>query len=521
MINFFRNSPVTFKVALAPMFAIGCLIVVAALGLLANSRFSAAFVEVGEQRLPHALQASELELQLTAINGMVNQSLAWEGAGINAQAIEQLDKKIVASLADYETTLKAAANEPSLPEARKALLASAVASYIKYHKNVQDALDIKTGMVANAASYMTTMDTVYGEVRIALDQVVKEEKAGVAQAVVDAHDLSNRNQMGMLVGCMTGLLASALLSWLMARQIVSPLTDAARVAHALSEGDLSVRPRTEISADATGRMLGALEEVARGLSVMVEDIRTTAQEVSVATTQISSGVADLSSRTETSASAAQKTTASLEELSTAIRNSAESAQNADNLSREASSVAQEGGEVVAEVVTSMDAIDAQARRIGEIVGVIDGIAFQTNILALNAAVEAARAGEQGRGFAVVAGEVRTLAQRSSEAAKEIRTIIESSQTEVRSGVGKAKNAGQTMSRIVSAIGEVSRTVSTISQASSQQADGVSRLNEVVSDMDMLSQQNAALVEQASAATDSLNQQAQHLVERLSRFRTAS
>jgi methyl-accepting chemotaxis protein len=224
VIHLFRNQSVTLKVALAPMFAIGCLIVVAALGLLANSRFSAAFVEVGEQRLPHALQASELELQLAAMNGMVNQSLAWEGAGINAQAIEQLDKKIIRLLAEYETTLKAAADEPSLPESRKALLATTIASYVKYHKNVQDALDIKTGMVANAASYMTTMDTVYSEVRAALDQVVKEEKAGVTQAVVDAHDLSNRNQMGMLVGCMTGLLASALLAWLMAQQIVSPLT---------------------------------------------------------------------------------------------------------------------------------------------------------------------------------------------------------------------------------------------------------------------------------------------------------
>lgn len=177
--------------------------------------------------------------------------------------------------------------------------------------------------------------------------------------------------------------------------------------------------------------------------------------------------------------------------------------------------------MVAAVVHSMDAIDAHARRIGEIVGVIDGLAFQTNILALNAAVEAARAGEQGRGFAVVASEVRTLAQRSSEAAREIRTIIESSQTEVRAGVDKAKNAGQTMERIVSAIGEVSHTVSSISQASNQQAEGVTNLSEVVSDMDMLSQQNAALVEQASAATDSLNQQAQHLVASLSRFRTAS
>jgi methyl-accepting chemotaxis protein len=502
------------------MFAIGCLMVVAALGLLANSRFSTAFVEVGEQRLPHALQASELELQLTAVHGMVNQSLAWEGAGIKAAAIEQLDKQIIRSLGDYEKTLKAAADDPALPESRKAALAGAVKSFAQYRQNAADALDIKTGMVANAASYMTTMETVYGDIRTVLGQVVKDERAGVAQAVVDARDLAYRNQMGMLVGCLAGLLASALLSWLMARQIVSPLTDAARVAHALSEGDLSIRPRAIVSTDATGRVLGALEEVAHGLSVMVEDIRTTAQEVSVATTQISSGVADLSARTETSASAAQKTTSSLEELSTAIRSSAESAQNADTLSREASSVAQEGGEVVAEVVTSMDAIDAQAKRIGEIVGVIDGIAFQTNILALNAAVEAARAGEQGRGFAVVAGEVRTLAQRSSEAAKEIRTIIESSQAEVRSGVSKAKNAGQTMNRIVSAIGEVSRTVSTISQASSQQADGVAHLNEVVSDMDMLSQQNAALVEQASAATDSLNQQAQHLVERLSRFRTS-
>jgi methyl-accepting chemotaxis protein len=190
------------------------------------------------------------------------------------------------------------------------------------------------------------------------------------------------------------------------------------------------------------------------------------------------------------------------------------------MARDASAVAQEGGAAVTDVIASMDAIDAQAKRIGEIVGVIDGIAFQTNILALNAAVEAARAGEHGRGFAVVADEVRTLSKRSADSAREIRGLIAASLEQVRTGVGKAQGAGQTMKRVLSAIATVSSTVEGISDASSQQAQGIAQLSEAVSEMDRSTQQNAALVEQASAATESLNQLAHRLVQMLAQFRTA-
>jgi methyl-accepting chemotaxis protein len=250
-------------------------------------------------------------------------------------------------------------------------------------------------------------------------------------------------------------------------------------------------------------------------------VRSAANEIETASSEIASGNADLSARTESAAASLEQTAAAIEQLSASVRNSAEQAQQVNQLAQQASQVAREGGAAVQDVVQTMGGISAQSRKIGEIVGVIDGIAFQTNILALNAAVEAARAGEQGRGFAVVAQEVRTLAGRSGAAAREIRELIARSVEQTDAGSVKVQVAGDTMGRVVDSIEKVSGMVDAITRASSEQAEGIAQVNQSVSEMDRSTQQNAAMVEEAMAATESLRGHARHMVGLLTKFRTTA
>jgi methyl-accepting chemotaxis protein len=520
MLNWIRNASVTVKVALAPGLAIACLAMVGGIGFVANERLSGALINLGEERVPRIVAATSLSEQITAIHASVNQSLAWEGAGYKAAKIEALDKKILGQIGDYKKTLERQLEDASLIASERGHLETALAEFIKYGNNARYALDIKTGMLGNAASYMTTMDDDYAKLKAALQALVDEQTQASSAAVSAGRGQATNNRILILTGSVAALLATIAIAWFMARVIVRPLTEASRLAHALAGGDLSQQP-TNCSTDATGQVLSALGQVSMGLSAIFEDIRRSAQTVNQSSSEIATGTVDLSARTESNAASLEQTAASIEQLSATIRNSADNARQADVLARDASAVAREGGNVVGDVITTMEAINAQAKKIGEIIGVIDSIAFQTNILALNAAVEAARAGEQGRGFSVVASEVRTLAQRSADAAKEIRTLIQSSVDQIGVGAKKVQVAGDTMTRIVNAIEKVSHTVGEISQASSEQAGGISQVNDAVADMDRSTQQNAALVEQATAATETLKTEAQNLVGMLARFRTAA
>ncbi|MFM8900666.1 MAG: methyl-accepting chemotaxis protein [Burkholderiales bacterium] len=519
MLNWIRNASVTVKVALAPGLAIACLAMVGAIGFIANERLSESLITLGDERVPRIVAAAALSEELASIHATVNQSLAWEGAGYKEQKIAELDKKIMARLKAYGEQVKAL-GEANLDEAQGKHLAAAAVEFDKYQKNAKYALDIKTGMVANAASYMTTMDEAYGKLSNELSTLVNNETAASTASVAAGRSLATRNKVLILGAFGLALLATVAIAWFMAGVIVRPLTEASVLAHAVAGGDLSQQP-SNCSSDATGQVLSALGEVSMGLSAIFQDIRRSAETVNLSSSEIATGTMDLSARTESTAASLEQTAASIEQLSATIRNSADNARQADVLARDASQVAREGGTVVGDVITTMEAINAQAKKIGEIIGVIDSIAFQTNILALNAAVEAARAGEQGRGFSVVASEVRTLAQRSADAAKEIRTLIQSSVDQIGVGAKKVQVAGDTMTRIVNAIEKVSHTVGEISQATSEQAGGISQVNDAVADMDRSTQQNAALVEQATAATETLKNEAQNLVGMLSRFRTAA
>jgi len=304
---------------------------------------------------------------------------------------------------------------------------------------------------------------------------------------------------------------------LITRSITGPLSQAVAMAERVASGDLSAHIDSS-GHDEVSQLLAALGRMNQNLAGIVSQVRLSSDSIATGSAQIASGNADLSQRTEQQASALQETASSMEELNATVRQNADNALQANQLSLGASAVAVKGGAVVGEVVTTMKAINDSSRKIADIIGVIDGIAFQTNILALNAAVEAARAGEQGRGFAVVASEVRSLAGRSADAAREIKGLIAASVERVEQGTALVDRAGATMTEVVGAIQRVTDIMGEISSASSEQSAGVAQVGQAVERMDQTTQQNAALVEQSAAAADSLRQQAEQLVQAVAVFK---
>jgi methyl-accepting chemotaxis protein len=309
----------------------------------------------------------------------------------------------------------------------------------------------------------------------------------------------------------------ALFSWLLTSGITRPIRDAVELAETVASGDLT-RSIEATSRDETGALLRALRHMNDSLVQIVSQVRGGTDLIATGSKEISAGNLDLSGRTEQQASALEQTAASMEELTTTVRQNADNARQANQLSLTASSVAAKGGAVVGEVITTMGSINESARKIVDIIGVIDGIAFQTNILALNAAVEAARAGEQGRGFAVVASEVRTLAQRSAAAAKEIKELIGDSVGKVDAGAKLVDQAGATMDEVVTSIRRVTDIMSEIASASQEQTGGIEQVNQAIGQMDQVTQQNAALVEESAAAAASMQDHAAKLAEVVSVFK---
>ena len=334
------------------------------------------------------------------------------------------------------------------------------------------------------------------------------------------NDGSDALRYGIFGATAAGLVINVFLWYTLRVGMLQPLGRALEGARQIAAGDLSGSFESH-SSDEVGQLLRALQQMNSNLIATIRDVRVNVETMAVATRQIAVGNQDLSGRTESQAASLEKTASSIEEFSSTVKANADNSQQANLLAQAASEVAVQGGAIVADVIATMDEINTSSRRIVDIIGLIEGIAFQTNILALNAAVEAARAGEQGRGFAVVAGEVRHLAQRSSAAAKDIKQLIEISVGKVSDGMERAQRAGATMEQVVGSVQQVTAIMQEISTASREQSIGVDQVNEAIAHMDQVTQQNAALVEEAAAAASSLAEEAYDLTQAMSLFKFGS
>jgi methyl-accepting chemotaxis protein len=418
------------------------------------------------------------------------------------------------TLAPYLVLDKTADEAPLLETLQKTWAAHEV----QYHKvlalakagSMSEAKDIDDG-----AGVSTFEDAL-----LAVDKALALQFDSAKAAADQAHSVYTQAR-GLLLGLLAAALAVGLVLALvitrgLLRQLGGEPHEAVQVARAVAAGDLGTRIALK-PGDQTSLMAG-LKNMQESLAQVVQSVRRGSEQVATASAEIATGNNDLSVRTEQQASSLQQAAASMDQLGTTVSQNADNARQADNLARSASEVAQRGGAAVAEVVGTMREINNSSKRIADITGVIDGIAFQTNILALNAAVEAARAGEQGRGFAVVAGEVRSLAQRSAEAAREIKSLIAASVERVEQGTRQVDQAGETMTEVVSSIQRVTQIMNEISAASAEQSAGVRLVGDSVTQMDRGTQQNAALVEQSAAAAESLREQAGELVRSVAVFR---
>ncbi|WP_229205955.1 methyl-accepting chemotaxis protein [Duganella sp. Leaf126] len=430
--------------------------------------------DAGDQKMIEGLMSAS-SARATAIQDRI-------GAAISDEELRPLFQAVVDTRKAYTAS-------------RKAVFAAKAAGDLALGKQIFDGK-----MAQDRTAYLGALDNFGRQQGALLD----------ATATVIREQYASGRTLLVLLG-LAAIVLGVTAAWWITRTITQPINAALRVAETVSAGDLTSEIHVT-STDETGQLMNALKVMNTNLVDIVAQVRTGTDLIATASTEIAAGNQDLSSRTEQQASSLEETASSMEELTSTVKFNAENARQANELAISASHIASRGGAVVGEVVDTMGSINDSSRKIVEIIAVIDGIAFQTNILALNAAVEAARAGEQGRGFAVVASEVRNLAQRSAAAAKDIKDLIDDSVQKVAQGSALVDKAGQTMAEIVTSIGRVTQIMTQISNASDEQSAGIAQVNDAITQMDQVTQQNAALVEQAAAAAESMQQQSAKLAD---------
>jgi len=511
--NWFHDLKIAKKL-IATFFAV--ILLVFALGLLAVfqlSKVNQASGDIATNWLPKIRSLSQIQLLMARIRGSEAQNILLqdpEKMAANAKGSDGLIVKLNALQKAYEAEISS--------EEERGIYVAIVSDIEKFYLVHRKIVSLsQSGKKDEAQEVNVASSSDYQAALASIEKAVAFNDAGAQQSNISAGTTYTSARIGifsLLVACV--VVALVLSIWI-ARLISRPLNSAVAVAKRISGGDLAVRFEAAGN-DETGQLMKALQAMAESLFRIVSQVRIGTDIITTAANEIAAGNLDLSARTETQASSLEETAAAMEELTSTVKQNAENARQANQLAESASDTAIKAGSVVGEVINTMQLINTSSQKIVEIISVIDGIAFQTNILALNAAVEAARAGEQGRGFAVVASEVRSLAQRSASAAKEIKTLIDESVENVDAGSKLVEQAGSTMSDVVASVRRVTDIVAEISSSSQEQSTGIEEVNHAVTQMDEVTQQNAALVEEATAAAASMQDQATRLSREMSFFK---
>jgi len=503
-----------WKMLAAPVAAVVLMLIMACVAAWVMLHQRTALADLKGIYLEHRRTTNNVRFALNAESGHVFRVVA-QIAGFDAKRVEAEHAGVKSRLDEASALLQ----KIDLPDTRdeEAGIKAALAEIALFARSADEAIDAAARDPKAGIAAMAAVDAQY---KRALDAVTTLGKFlnDRADALIERAQATALTAT-WVVWCAFALAAAIALisSALLARRTVNELVTLAQGANDLAGGNLG-NPFAIESRDEVGEMGRALEGMREALARVIVDIRSTADSIRTASSEVAQGNQDLSSRTEQQASSLQETAASMEQMTSTVKNSADTASQASQLASAASEVAARGGVVVGQVVSRMGEISQASRKIEEIIAVIDGIAFQTNILALNAAVEAARAGEQGRGFAVVAGEVRNLAQRSAQAAREIKSLIADSVAKVESGSTLVNEAGQTMGDIVAQVKRVTDLIGEITSATLEQSSGIVQVNQAVAQLDQMTQQNAALVEQSAAAAQSLKEQADRLAEAVAMFK---
>lgn len=516
MSTMLKNMRIGLRIGIGFLLVVVLMVVLGATAVVGMRQMQSNFAEVGRDGALATARLATMRAATQSQAVLVRDITSYEDLSIQKAAIKSLKEAETAFLtASDELSKQAVQFDRPLQD----LLKSAGQKYEEIKPLLREAVsDVQDAEYDQAKDKVyKTLRPLQSDLQDLLSQSEKELMKAAGKAVADAEATVKRLILLFVGFTIVGAGLAAFTGWWLTRSIVHPLHQAVDVAKKIAGGDLTARVEVS-SSDETGEMMHALKDMNASLVKIVGEVRRDTEAIATASSQIASGNLDLSSRTERQASALEETASSMEQFAATVKQNSDSAQQANRLATAASDVATKGGEVVAEVVHTMDSINESSKRIVDIISVIDGIAFQTNILALNAAVEAARAGEQGRGFAVVASEVRSLAQRSAGAAREIKELIDNSVAKVGDGCKLVDQAGATMDDVVASVKRVTDIMSEITQASQEQSDGIEQINRAISQMDEVTQQNASLVEQAAAASESMKEKADTLAQVVSVFR---
>jgi len=515
----FSNIRISAKLGIGFFIVVLCTVLTGALSFFQMERINTDITDVSENWLPAVKVVGDLQAVLNDMRRAELQHVIATSADEKKPEADRLTKDI-AKLASLERQLAASLDSPEEQKNYDNFKTQIAAYLATSSRLIELSAAGPAGLEATSAYLKGESRTAFRAIFKTLEEMTVLHAQGAKQAAEHTHDTYRRAKI-VLAGvlCLAVVLSVALGFWI-SRQITQPIQQAVLATREFAAGNLSTPVRAHGS-DEPAQLLQSLEAMRVDLSKVVANVRRDSDNVATASSEIAQGNNDLSARTESQASALEQTSASMEQLGSNVAQNADSARKANQLAQGASAIAVQGGEVVSQVVETMKGINDSSHKIAEIIQVIDGIAFQTNILALNAAVEAARAGEQGRGFAVVASEVRSLAGRSAEAAKEIKALINTSVDRVNHGTTLVDRAGATMNEVVAAIKHVTDIMGEISSASNEESIGVHQVGEAISLMDQSVQQNAAMVEEIAAAANSLRGQAQDLVQAVALFKLAN